>query len=268
VPICLPVYKDSDLYGWSLSADLVADPNTGIGPKYYWRLVTDCNEDYGPFNPEDWHAFNVYSSGETHVLTPTNVKSPGKPVFGVDDYECGQCFYIQALMRDVRGDVIDEQIQGCIGCFQKICDPCYTTVIQYYNNENAFGFIYVVGTPNVLTGFFNRVRLSLYFKQPQFPSTRNVFSLSNGNKKILSARIQKEWICQVDYFPKEWHERLVIAINHDFIAVSNTNANLTSEIEPSADYQIEWQDYLDYPMARASFKANQIPYNNVNSNCL
>lgn len=263
IELCLPVYQDSDLYGWSLFTDDDVFPPSNV--KYYFRVVKSCSEPIGDFNPADWNEFNYTSNRETGtVLTPRNIKDPSPVSFGIEDMNCGECFFIQVARVVKGGDVISEEIVGCMGCFQKICDPCYTTVIQYYNNEDAFGFLY----SGLVPGLFNRVRLPLYLKQPQFPTQRTVFTLSNGSKKKLASRIEKEWVVQTDFMPKEWHERLVIALEHDFFGLENTNSNTLSEFMMEDTYPIDWQDFLDYPMAQVKFKLKQIPYNNSNSNCL
>lgn len=263
IELCLPIYKDYDLYGWSLYVGY------GSGITYYWRLVKNCNQPVGDLDPASLIPFHVYNySDKVQVLTPLFYQDPSETDFGVDGFDCGECFFIQVIKFEHKGDVINQDIVGCIGCFQKICDPCYTSVVQYINNENAFGFLYTNGNPNTLNGLYNRVRLPLYLNQPQFPVKRNVFTLSNGMQKKLSSRIEKEWNVETDYMPKEWHEKLVIALEHDHIGMQNVNSNTFSEFMNESNYEINWQAFLDYPTAPAKFKLKQIPYNNVNSNCL
>ncbi len=38
-------------------------------------------------------------------------------------------------------------------------------------------------------------------------------------------------------------------------------------ISQEGDYQIEWPDFLTYPLGQATFKANVTPFNATNSNC-
>lgn len=281
IPICLPVYEDADLHGFHLNTNDSPTATQNAGDEgsyplvsYSYRLVSNCNE---PIILSDtvkhYNQFFYVRNQVTNdwILLPFNDDDDEPNAFPGFNFQCDECFFIQ-IIKTVRGENPDQQSQtdryiytntivGCIGCFKKICDPCYTTLIRYRNNENAFGFNY--NNQN----FYNSVRLPIYLKQPQFPTVRNVFTLSNGNKKKLSSRIEKEWIVETDWMPKEWHEKLVIALEHDRVGIINTNSNLTSEVMMESSYEIEWQDYLDYPLAKAKFKLKQIPYNNVNSNC-
>lgn len=273
IEVCLPVLTNSDLYGWALYTDEEVSESERGEYNFYFRLVKDCSQSVANFEPSTGVRFTPVKEskeGGNTILLPPKVKPDGTPYnYGVDFLQCGECFFIQVIRvyHPFESTVYEKEIVGCIGCFQKICDPCYTSVIQYYNKENAFGFVYTTGVPNLLTGFFNRIRLPMYFKQPQFPQTRNVFTLSNGNKKKLSARIEKEWNLETDYMPKEWHERLVIALEHDFIGAQNVNSNITTELMNESNYEIEWQDFLDYPLGKGKCKLKQIPYKNYNSNC-
>lgn len=283
IEMCLPIYLETDLHGFHLNTNdsPTVPPEVEDVPEYplvsyCYRLVSKCDEPviivdkikhYNQFfyfiNPitEDW------------ILLPFNDDDDEPDVIpGFNQFQCNDCFYIQIIktVREVNPDQETEfdpylyrnSIVGCIGCFKKICDPCYTTLINYRNNENAFGF-------NNNNRTYNQIRLPFYLKQPQFPTKRNVFTLSNGMQKKLSARIEKEWIVDTEYMPKEWHEKLIIALEHDRVKITNTNSNLTNqEIMFDSNYEINWQDFLDYPTAPAKFKVKQIPYNNINSNCL
>lgn len=286
IDMCLPVYAETDLHGFHLNTNdsPTVPPEWDDVPEYplvsyCYRLVRDCNEPviildsvkhYTPF----FYQYNSITND--WILFPFNDDDDETDVIpGFDEFECNQCFYIQ-IIKTIR-NLVEEanednggipqysysnSIVGCVGCFQRICDPCYTTLINYRNNENAFGF-------NNNNRSYNQIRLPFYFKEPQFPTKRTVFTLSNGMQKKLSARMEKEWIAETDYMPKEWHEKLAIALEHDNVRVTNTNANLSNVlIMMDANYEIDWQHFLNYPTAPAKFKAKQIPYNIINSNCL
>lgn len=48
--------------------------------------------------------------------------------------DTGECFLVKVI--------IDDTYQSCSNCFQRIGDPCHTSVIEYGNDENAFDFNY------------------------------------------------------------------------------------------------------------------------------
>lgn len=275
IPICLPIYEDADLYNWALFTDELTAP---VNPliQFYWRIVESCDVPIPEIIDSTFNPF-FYKKKEVDdtkgVMTPREIKDVrDNPGFGVHKILCGKCFYIQVvkIRRESLDNllILERTLIGCIGCFQKICDPCYTTVVDYNNNEDAFGFIYSSNvSPFPLGSLTNRIRLPFYLRQPQFPTSRNVFTLSNGQEIKLSARVKKEWSVKTEWMPKEWHEKLAIALEHDTVNFNNSNANVNSKVLMDSTYQIEWQDYLDYPMAQANFKVKQTPYNNVNSNC-
>lgn len=283
--LCFEVKDINDLNNWGLTTnDNPSLDDTCEVPVtlYGYRLVTDCNLAAPLFSsngyPTDITQFE--SSQLTNNIFPTPNEWALKPVSTeintfISNLECNQCFYIQ-ILKTITGcnDDFPEfgtprtyttTIEGCIGCFRKSCEDCYTSKLEYSNNENAFGFGYV----DILGAFIksNVIRLPFYLKEPQFPTQKNVFTLSNGSKKTLSARVEKEWIVETDLMPKEWHERLVIALAHDNINVVNTNANINSSVIMEGNYEIDWLGFLNYPLAKATFKLKQIPYNNINSNC-
>lgn len=302
INICFPIFENKDLYGMSFitNDNPIVPPESEDDPNYplvsyCFRTVRNCSEPiiniatikhYNQFYYYDlkngtWLIsavkYNIKDEPFTYNSDSFNV-TPDVD-FEISQYNCSECFFIQ-IIKTVRSENPDPEVSpyiytntvvACIGCFQKICDPCYTTKLFYFNNENAFGFKYsYIPYPPILLPrlVFQTIRLPFYLKEPQFPIKRNVFTLSNGDQKKLSSRIEKEWIAETDYMPKEWHEKLVIALEHDFVAVINTNSNIDSKIIADANYEIDWPSFLNYPMAKAKFKAKQIPYNNVNTNCI
>jgi hypothetical protein len=196
----------------------------------------------------------------------------------LDAIQCGQCCYIE-LYKRVFADsrmlppYTDTQI-GCSCCFVKICDPCDTTLVQYRSDEDSFGFEYHHTNPpsatNVLASYLNAVRLPIMPRFPQYPTTRNVFVKSNGERKKLSARVSKEYTVQVDWIPKSWGENLVMACEHDTIRFTNTNEGLVNQsvsVESTPEFEYFERPGYMYPFGRATFKIQITPFNNFNSNC-
>lgn len=57
-------------------------------------------------------------------------------ITNLDEFDYGQCFRIGV-------EIFDQFF--CSNCFQRIRSECHTSVVEYYNNENAFGFNYCAG---------------------------------------------------------------------------------------------------------------------------
>ncbi len=103
------------------------------------------------------------------------------------------------------------------------------------------------------------------FAKPQYPMERNTFRLSNGATKVLSMVIRNTFEGKTDQLPEAWHRKLVIAMAHDDVTIENER--LMSDVVLDGDYDIDWQDFLNYPIAQADFKVQVTPFDATNSNC-
>src|SRR6187549_2999416 len=111
----------------------------------------------------------------------------------------------------------------------------------------------------------NRIRLPIMFCKPQFPMERNTFRLADGSSKVLSVVIRNTYEGKTDQLPEDWHRKLVIALAHDEVSIENER--LLSNVTLNGDYGIDWQDFLQYPIAQANFQVQVTPFNATNSNC-
>jgi hypothetical protein len=113
--------------------------------------------------------------------------------------------------------------------------------------------------------FTNRVRLPIIFSKPQFPVEKTSFRKADGSTKVLSTVIRNTYEGKTDQLPEEWHRKLVIALSHDTVTIENER--LMSGIVLTGDYGIDHQDFLQYPLAQASFTVDVTPFDATNSNC-
>lgn len=113
--------------------------------------------------------------------------------------------------------------------------------------------------------FKNRIRLPFYVTRPQYPTEQNVFRLANGRTKTASVVIRKTFEGETENLPKEIHERLVIALRHDDVTIEGYR--YLGGVSLDGDYEIDWQKFLDYPLAKAEFKVQVTPFNYSNDNC-
>lgn len=101
--------------------------------------------------------------------------------------------------------------------------------------------------------------------RPQFPTEENVFRLANGARKTLSATVLKTLEGETDNLPKEIHERLIIALKHDDVIIEGRY--YLGGVSMDGSYDIDWNKFLDYPLAKAAFKVQVTPFNYSNDNC-
>ncbi len=153
---------------------------------------------------------------------------------------------------------------SCSGCFIKQEDTCKTSLIKYRSNEDSMGFRY--GSAN-LANVYNIIRLPIYMKQPQYSSTRNVYRKSDGTLVKLSAIMTEVWMGDTDYLTKDIHKKLAIALEHDSVHIVNDDSNFNGFVMFEDSYDINWNDFLDYPTSRAKFKLKTTPLDLTNSNC-
>lgn len=113
--------------------------------------------------------------------------------------------------------------------------------------------------------FKNRIRVPFYISKPQFPAERNIFRKADGSSKVLSIIVRNTYAGTTDYLPENWHRKLTIALSHDEVHIENTR--YLTDIVLDSEYQIEWQDFKNYPVAQAKFTVQSTPFSATNSNC-
>lgn len=99
----------------------------------------------------------------------------------------------------------------------------------------------------------NRIRLPFYLSKPQYPAEEDVYLKGNGRRVVMKAIVNKVMEGKTDYMPSLLHERLSIALRHDEVNIESDK--YTASIKLVGAYDIDWQDFLDYPFAPANFKA-------------
>lgn len=129
---CLPIYAESDVaFQFVISTDTIeeADAFCQIGSSgIQIGLVSTCDQpgfdvEFTDDQPER------YRIAPTQVLYNWPHGFPGMLGF----YDINQCFFIRIA---AGGN------SYCSNCFQRIGNDCFTSVVEYGNDENAFGFNY------------------------------------------------------------------------------------------------------------------------------
>lgn len=158
---------------------------------------------------------------------------------------------------------------GCSQCLIFRRDTCYTARVKYRCSENSFGFYYEEQILSGYTQFFNRARLYLTINSPQFPSDREVFTLSDGTKLKLAEVIEEESDVLTEYYGKQWHRAMKVAISHDLFYVYDDLLETYNELHGDTDYDIDWVDSPGHytGQGQAKFKLKTTPFYNENMNC-
>lgn len=133
-----------------------------------------------------------------------------------------------------------------------------TTLVKYLCYELQFGFDYTV------TNSYNQVRLPILIKNPQFPQDDVVYTDGNGVSRLISSKIDKEYILETEYMPEDWHEKLVVALAHDEVWFDGVR------LQKSAEYEINYDEYDELPCGTRLYKASAKMKKNTtirNNNC-
>jgi hypothetical protein len=183
------------------------------------------------------------------------------PETEITEFVAGECF---------RYGILDESkaVVGCSNLFYVSTDTCYTSVLTYHNEENGYGFRYVIydddGVEKITK---NQIRLPFYLRRPQFTVTENIFRRSDGVKQRTSTLIEKDWLGTVGYLSADQHEKLLIALKHDVTVVQNDFSGINARMTQEGEYTPGYPDELNVALVPAEFRISDYSHNYVNNNC-
>lgn len=113
--------------------------------------------------------------------------------------------------------------------------------------------------------FLNRYRLPIKIDKPQYVDEREVFRKANGSTVVLSNVVRKRYILTTDYLPEKLHERIKIALAHDTVNIEGDK--YLGGIIQEGGYEINWPDFLSYPLGTGQVTVEVTPFNASNTNC-
>lgn len=141
IDYCIPIYTDSDIYfqfiisGTELEIDSLC---TQTGDEVTMSLVSDC----------DGADLIVFSEKpERFRLSTTQVLynwSEGAPGF-TSVINANECFKFKVTVDATPYGYPEEIVSFCSNCLERISNDCYTSVIEYGNDEDGLGFKYCHG---------------------------------------------------------------------------------------------------------------------------
>lgn len=189
------------------------------------------------------------------------------------DRNIGGCFRIIIIESIVEGDNRVSTAIGCTNCFMAVRNDCYLSVLGYYSNEDGMTFRYQKDNGNPINELINKIELPLYLKNMQPVIESGSYMRSDGSRKKLFSRIYKEWELETDYMPQVWHDKLNIALQHDYVNLwnmwqSSQDIDDTTAITIDEPYQIDWIKGKNHPYAKASTKVRSAEAESAyNMNC-
>ena len=281
--VCYPVVSMNDIQ-FQMTIDVaqtgcygnfptpILGDGTNSGTQIYLCVSEDCNipteiataGDYANYvaKLDTW-----YNVPFTDIWTNNQIYWGDVMTYITSHFSPGQCYKLLLCKREpdtTPGEWIDTVIGCSDDCFAWVQDDCYTSVIQYRSNNDELCFYYSQDV-----NWYNSIRLPMFLRNPQYPSTQQGYQLSDGTFKKLSERIQEEWELEVGWMNAKKHKALKFALAHDTVLLNDVTSWFGGQIYANGNYDIKWDTKpRPYPLAKATTKVNRTINNcSVNSNC-
>ena len=107
-----------------------------------------------------------------------------------------------------------------------------TSYLLYYSIKQVFGFPYDDDT------YANRIRLPLKIEKPKFPQQDEIYIDAMGVRRLLTSRVDKEYTLETDYLSVEMHEKIIVALSHNFVFIND------EQLQRSGAYEIDYENEL------------------------
>lgn len=168
----------------------------------------------------------------------------------------GNCFRYCVLYYEGEGATTN---LACSQLFVRDDDDCYRMTVKYYGDDSQFDFVYSAGN-------YNLIRLPAYLRKPNFPIEEKIYKKSDGTYRRQFATVEKEWEAVTDYYPEWLHERIVIALKHDHVLITCTDADLVEkELTNIGGYNLDYVGKEEV-YSPATFAMRQ-PVTGMNRSC-
>ncbi len=166
----------------------------------------------------------------------------------LSDLEIGTCFRFKVK----RGlETLFSQI------FRVVPDDNETSRVEYWCDENAFGFPYE-------EDFANSVFLPLRLYDVQYPQKEKIYQKKNGENVVLSSKIEEEWRLETEYIPLGWHKKIIVALSHDHVRINGKN------VVKKEAYKIDYNNEIVTECGEKLYKGTCVVRGDImekNSNC-
>lgn len=137
IPFCIPFYAEDDVkFQFVVEADTEEEADLLCDRTNDSAIVGIIRECEDILSLVDGFVHSFDDRPERFRLSPLQVLYNWSHSFdGIfDEIEVGECFYIGAVIGGTTG--------FCSNCLQRISSDCHTSVVEYGNDEDAFGFKY------------------------------------------------------------------------------------------------------------------------------
>ena len=139
-------------------------------------------------------------------------------------------------------------------------------LMRYRSDDNQMDFIYQDENNATLPNAWNQLRLPILIRDATQTHERQVYLRSDGTTLKLQERIGKQYTLETDYLPEPVHERIALALAHDYVELYDDTTQRWLPFVLSGDYEVEWPEN-QYALAPAKAELTLAQYKTVNSYC-
>lgn len=159
----------------------------------------------------------------------------------------GECF---RFLAEITTNSSTFSARSNLFRFSPTCE--HTTLIEYRCDESyALGFYYC-------SNLYNRIRIPARLSKPQPKEESNIYVKHNGQRKVLSASISKEYELDTEWMSEEFHDRLAIALSHDSVLLDG------KLLTKSTSYDIGWEEVIHSTAPAKCKMVENVMYRNIN----
>lgn len=149
-----------------------------------------------------------------------------------------ECFRVRITYRATSiGEVIYEHIWHSCLLRRSLNTDKGLSHLEYGCRETAevFGFPFMASaTGACLTPL--RMWMPIMARKPSYGQKDSIYEKLNGERVVMYAAVTKEYECESDYIPEEWHRKLVIALSCDETYIDG------ERLTKSDKYDINWNN--------------------------
>ena len=150
----------------------------------------------------------------------------------------------------------------------------YSNVLQRYESSEGLAHIKYrcLGNDKMLgfpwsdtnaTGTFLRQWLPIKLSNPTYKQKDNIYEKINGDKVVLFSQITKEYQCETDYIPEEWHDKLIVALACDEVFIDGERLTKTDDYDPNWENTLKTETGIKCAQASWKMAANVTQRNSI-----
>lgn len=142
--------------------------------------------------------------------------------------------------------------------FREVANTEYTSVVEYRNSNDAYGFLYA-SAPT----FYNKFRVDLWTGRPNYNENKSGYETYEGDFIQVKSDIQKIREFQTRFMDEVSHEAFFSMLSHSDIEIDG----IAYKKQPDQSYTIEWSEFDDNKIGNGIVNLLRVDYSEAIINC-